>query len=356
MKYFKNTCIILSLISLLNLKAQEKNKDYAAAIKTFVKNFPINTELSVLVIDGDNSKFIGVKKLKDTVDVIDNNERIFEIGSITKVFTNILLSNSIQKGESSLNETLQSNFNFKIHRGDSITLRHLANHSSGLPALPSNIYNQLEKTPDNPYQHYTEHDLVTYLKKDIQYDYKTGTQSSYSNLGMGLLGYILTKKENKTYEELLKAVIFNPLSMNYSSVNSIHKEKLVKGLNENGSVASNWDFTDAMVGAGGIKSTTKDMEKFIRRSFSNDPLYSLPLQETYRKNKVAKIGLGWQIIDNKDKRFYWHNGGTGGYRSCLVLNKESEKAVLVLSNISAFHTKSSSLDNLCFSLFKKLMK
>ena len=62
------------------------------------------------------------------------------------------------------------------------------------------------------------------------------------------------------------------------------------------------------------------------------------------------------FIDSKNKKLYWHNGGTGGYRSCLVFHKESKKAVLVLSNISAFHGKSSSLDNLCFSLFKKLMK
>lgn len=356
MKYIKNTCVILGLISLFNLKAQENKKDYTSDIKTFIKGFPTNTELSVLVIDVDNSEFIGVKKLNDTVDVIDNKESIFEIGSITKVFTNILLSNSVQKGESSLNETLQSNFNFKIYKGDSITLQQLSNHSSGLPVLPTNIYSKMEKTPDNPYKNYTEEDLLAYLKTDLDYAFKSGTKSIYSNLGMGLLGYIITKKENKSYEKLLKEVIFNPLSMNSSSMNLINKDKLVKGLNEDGSIASNWDFTDAMVGAGGIKSTTKDMEKFIRKNFENDALYTLPLQETYAKNKVAKIGLGWQIIDNKNKKFYWHNGATGGYRSCLVFSKQSKKAVLVLSNISAFNSKSASVDNLCFSIFKKLIK
>lgn len=356
MKYFKNTCIILGLISFFNLKAQKDGKDYSSDIKNFIKEFPTNTELSVLLIDGDNSEYLGVRKQNGTVNSIDNKESIFEIGSITKVFTNILLSNSIQHGKTTLNETLQSNFDFTIDKGDSITLQHLSNHSSGLPVLPSNMYKQMEKNPTNPYKEYTNDDLKKYLSGKIDYEYKAGENSVYSNLGMGLLGYILAKKAKKTYHQLLNETILNPLQMNSTSTNVKDKSKLVKGLNPDGSFASNWDFTDALVGAGGIKSTTEDMEKFIRKNFENDPMYTLPLKETFAVNKVAKIGLGWQIIDSKNKKLYWHNGGTGGYRSCLVFHKESKKAVLVLSNISAFHGKSSSLDNLCFSLFKKLMK
>lgn len=356
MNSFKKLLIALSILNIYNTNAQENSeKDYTTYLKKFTHSFSDKTQLSVLIIDGDTSEYVGVIKKEETVSKIDNKDRVFEIGSITKVFTTILLSNAIQQGKAKLDETIQSNFNFPIKRGESITLQHLSNHSSGFPTLPKNMYHQMELSPDNPYKNYSENDLETYLKTDINYAFKTGTQSVYSNLGMGLLGYILTKKENKTYEELLNKFIFKPLNMKNSSV-CVNENKLVKGLNEDGSFASNWDFTDALVGAGGIKSNAVDMEKFIRKHFENDSIYSLPLHETYSTNKRSKIGLGWQIIDNGKQKFYWHNGGTGGYRSCLVFNKATKKAVLVLSNISAFHSKSSSLDTLCFSIFKKLLQ
>ncbi len=357
MKFYKQLLRAICIASVGYLNSQTANQtNYKTDIKSFINNFDQNNEISVLIIDNDKSEYIGFKKELNIANEVNNSDRIFEIGSITKVFTNILLANSVHKGKSSLNESLQSNFSFPITNGNAITLTNLANHSAGFPPLPTNIYKQMELTPDNPYSNYTENDLKEYLKTKIEYTYKVGERSEYSNLGMGLLGYVLTKKVGKSYEQLVNDVIFKPLSMTQSSTKILNTTKLVKGLNENGAVTSNWDFTNALVGAGGIKSTIVDMEKFIHKNFENDPDYTLPLKETFKVNKMAKIGLGWQIIDNGKQQFYWHNGGTGGYRSCLVFHKETKKAVLVLTNISAFHKNADGVDNLCFSIFKKLMK
>jgi CubicO group peptidase (beta-lactamase class C family) len=208
----------------------------------------------------------------------------------------------------------------------------------------------------NPYKEYTVAMLQDYLKSEIALENKPGKVSAYSNLGVGLLGYILTEKTKKSYEDLLQEQILKPLEMNNTTtlLSKVDASKLVKGLKADGTENSNWDFTDALVGAGGMKSNVVDMGKFIRKNFKEDAVYNLPQQSTIKVNGMVQVGLGWHIITKEGRTVLFHNGGTGGYSSCMIIDKENKKAVMLLSNVSAFSPQNPKIDNLCFSLISLL--
>lgn len=337
--------------SFLNISSDNRVKEL---LQQNIKNSPNNTQLAIAIIDGDNTKYLGIIRKNDTLFALNNKDNIFEIGSITKVFNSVLLSQFVFDKKVKLEETLQDHFDFTIKNGDKITLQNLVNHTAGFPKIPGNMTLLMMVNPNNPYKNYTPEYLEQYLKGDPTFTFTPGTKNLYSNLGTGLLGYILTKKSGKSYEELLQKFIFKPLEM-YSSSTTINPNnpKLVRG-RRNGKVVDNWDFTDALVGAGGIKSSVVDMEKFIRKNFENDVIYNLPQQQTFSVTENLKIGLGWHMYAKKDQLILWHNGATGGYRSCMTIIKNTKKAVVVLSNISAFQKDANNVDLLCFKLLKLL--
>jgi len=337
-----------------SLDKKIKQKEFLPILTKNLIDFPENTQISIALIDGTKTTYIGIIKRKNELFWVDNQNEIFEIGSISKVFTTVLLSHFIHQKKATLQETLQQQFHFSLKNGQNITLQQLANHTSGLPRLPQNIYPLLSLYPNDPYQHYTSKLLENYLEKDVVLAYTTGAKSEYSNLGVGLLGYILTQKSKKSYEDLMQKYIFKPLKMKNSTtlLSNVSQENLIKGRDLQGEIISNWNFTDALVGAGGIKSSASDMVKFIRKNLENTAVYNLPQHATFSINNQRKVGLGWQILLQKNKEILWHNGGTGGYRSCIAINKKGGKGVLVLSNISAFHNASNKIDALCFNLLK----
>lgn len=322
--------------------------------------FPNNTQLSIALIDGEKTSYIGVIRKNDTLQSIDNKEGIFEIGSNTKVFTSLLLSQQVHAGNLHLNDLLVDLLPFTLDTSPKntkdISLQMLSNHSSGLPRLPKNIFSLVEENMTNPYKEYTIAMLHDYLKSEIALDNTPGKVSAYSNLGVGLLGYILTEKTKKSYEDLLQEQILLPLKMNNTTtfLSKVDVDKLVKGLQADGTETSNWDFTDALVGAGGIKSNVVDMEKFIRKNFEDDTIYNLPQQPTIKVNNAVEVGLGWHIISQEGRTVLFHNGGTGGYLSCMIIDKKNKKAALLLSNVSAFSPQGPKIDKLCFTLIKTL--
>ena len=122
-----------------------------------------------------------------------SEDTIFEIGSITKIFTTLILMDMVANGEVVLDEPVETYLpSVKIPElnGKKITLRHLATHYSGLPSLPDNFN---PKNPMNPYEDFTSEDLYHFLN---HYNLKRapGEQFEYSNVGLGLLGHILGKR------------------------------------------------------------------------------------------------------------------------------------------------------------------
>lgn len=342
------------------LEAQLEEKEWASTINRMAEVFPNNTQLSIAIIDKDKTEYIGVIRRNDTLQQTENQNAVFEIGSISKVFTSVLFSKQIRLERLSVDDKLASLLPVPIEKAPEeskeITLKMLANHTSGLPAIPQNMMLLMMADQHNPYKDYSTTHIDDYYKNQMILDNPPNTVNAYSNLGAGTLGYILTTVTGKSFETLLQEDIFQPLEMtNSTSIRAnVEKSKLVAGLYPDGKETSNWDFTDAMVGCGGIKSNAVDMEKFIRKNFEDDEMYNLPQVPTFSINETLEIGLGWHITLRENQRLLWHNGGTGGYRSCMALDKENRTAVLILSNVSAYNSSSSNIDQLAFELINKL--
>lgn len=331
------------------------NKGKIDSINKYVKNYPNNTQLSFAFIDGDSVTYYGVIRENDTLQSIQNEDSIFQIGSISKVFTSTLLADFVLKNKIDLEAPIQKYFDFSLKSiqkdGKSITLKTLSNHTSGLPRLPSGMTMSSIMNPDDPYKDYTQEKLNTYLREKMSLKNTPGTKMAYSNLGVGLIGDILTNVSGKSYEELLQDKIFKPYNMDSSSSERDALTTIpVSGLSPSGKKVPSWTFT-TMKGAGAIYSTVKDLSKFAKKNFQTDEVLDFQKTKTFEISEKQSIALGWFIVTNKEgNEFYFHNGATGGYMSSMALDVKNQKAVIILSNVNFLHPDSKNLDKLCLKL------
>ncbi len=263
---------------------------------------------------------------------------VFEIGSITKVFTGILLADMAARGEVGLEDTVQSHAHPGVtipsHGTTPIRLVDLSTHTSGLPRLPSNFY---PADPSNPYADYSVDQLHQFLSgytlpRDV------GAKYEYSNLGTGLLGHILASIHGSDWESLAKARILVPLGMTMTGVTltAEMKRHLVRGHDAEGKVVANWDLP-TLVGAGGLRSDAEDMLRFVDANLAPP---TTPLQAAMQASHAPlvdagpemKVGLNWHIRSTPTHTIVWHNGGTGGYMSFVGFDVERKVGVVVLEN------------------------
>ncbi len=272
---------------------------------------------------------------KEPVDEIS----VYEIGSITKVFTGVALADMVLKGEVSLEDPaelfLPKTVKMPSRNGKKITLGHLASQNSALPRMP---FNFRPKDPENPYADYTVENMYAFLSAyTLQRD--IGEKFEYSNLGMGLLGHILGLRAGMDYEQLIAERISHVLGMEDTGITltSDMKKRLAKGHNPKGEVP-NWDIP-TLAGAGALRSTANDMLTFLGANMGVERTPLLSAMEMAQEpradaDKDMKIGLGWLIMDNGKTQIVWHNGGTGGYRTFCGFIKDKKVGVVVLSNMN----------------------
>ena len=300
-----------------------------------------------------------MKRVDNILKVEDNQNAVFEIGSITKVFTSTLLAEDILEGNVTLDESIQDILSYSLKQselnGSPITYLTLANHTSGLPRLPDNMNEEIQKNPGNPYVDYNDTKLQFYLENQMKLVSIPGENYAYSNLGMGLLCYLMELKSGLNYEDLLQEKIFTVYEMTSSTTDrSKIQNKLVPGLDDKGEVTLNWDL-NALKGAGAILSSTTDLSKFALANLESNPVFDLQKEITFTVNADMDLALGWHVLNSSSgSTYYWHNGGTGGYRSSLTIDHDSKIAVVILSNVSAFNSKSENIDQLGFDLIKTL--
>lgn len=315
------------------------------------KAFPVNTQLSIALIENGAVSFYGFLRTPDSITAISNEDRIFEIGSITKVFTSTVLAGLVTEGALHLEDRINSYYPFLFHDNIQPDLKSLANHSSGLPRLPSN-FAEARMDPLNPYRNYDVQYLEAYLKNQLKLQQPAGEKYEYSNLGAGLLGYTLGLSQKTSFTELLKKRVFDKYKMRHTYTHSQQAgQQLVRGLNDKGAEVPNWDF-DVLFAGGGILSSTRDLSKFAMAQFdSTNRELALTRVPTFTVNDRMQIGLAWHIIrSDYGKELFWHNGGTGGYSSSMAIDVASKKGVILLSNVSAFHPEKGHIDQLCFAL------
>jgi serine-type D-Ala-D-Ala carboxypeptidase/endopeptidase len=268
-----------------------------------------------------------------------NGDTVFEIGSITKVFTSLLLADMVQQGKVALTDPvakfLPAEVKMPERGGRAITLENLARHRSGLPRMPTNM------TPVNlkdPYADYSVKQLYDFisgytLPRDID------SQFEYSNLGGGLLGHVLGLAAGQSYEPLIRTRIAQPLGMNNTAITLSPdlQSRLAIGHDAAFEAASNWSLP-TLAGAGALRSTANDMLSFLAaqlgyKKSSLDPAIALTRSKWVSAGTGMEIGLGWFKRPRKDGETIWHNGGTGGYRSFAGFDLKTKTGVVVLTNV-----------------------
>ena len=324
------------------------------SIASALSLFPDGTQFSIAFISDSGVSFFGAHRNDDDLKNIDNHDRVFEIGSISKVFTSTLLAHAIYDSVISADQTVRSALDIEMAGNPDFTFLQLSNHTSGLPRLPGGYTFNFLLNMSNPYKIFDEEELKAYLKSDLILSRDPGETHSYSNLGAGLLGLFLSELENSSYENLLQSKIFEPMGMIRSTTDRRMVEgQLVMGLTKRGGSAENWDLA-ALAGAGGILSTSEDLSRFIQANFDpDDPVLSLQREATFQVNDNMDVAMGWFILErDSGAHWYWHNGGTGGYRSSIVMDPEQKTGVVVLSNITAGHSEAGKIDGLSFDLME----
>ena len=254
-----------------------------------------------------------------------NGDTVFEIGSVTKVFTALLLADSVQRGELALTDPVAKFLpaGTKVpERGDrKITLQDLATHTSALPRLPSNL---MPKDSANPYADYTVTQLYDFLAH-YELPRDIGAEYEYSNLGAGLLGHAMALRAGMDHETLVRTRILGPLGMKSTAITLSDgmKKRLATGHDAQRERASNWDLP-TLAGAGALRSTASDLLNFLAASLRATPSPLAPAfasMLTVRRPTPmpgVEVALGWHIASGAAAReIIWHNGGTGGYRSFI---------------------------------------
>lgn len=345
--------------------AVDGQKDYAQHITELqakyifaeTKEFPNNTQLAIAILQNGTTNFYGIKREYDTIFPIDNHDSVFEIGSISKVFTATLLADMVVNNQLGLDDNINDYLEWPLKGDVKITFKQLSNHTSGLPRLPTNL--PLDSVDlQNPYKDYDEQKLKHYLTQDLQLNQNPGEKSEYSNLGVGMLGFMLSKIDGTSYENLLQSKICTKYNLGRTTTDRDQiRSKLIKGLDENGNETPNWDL-NVLVGAGGILSSVADLSKFAHAQFNDtDQILLLTRKATFNlDSNKAEMGLGWAIQKDIGEKLILHSGGTGGYRSNIVLNMSDQNGVIILSNLSAFHKNNMNIDNLGIRLLKTLDK
>lgn len=262
---------------------------------------------------------------------------VFEIGSITKVFTGLLLAQAVVEKKVTLETTVGSLLDPRLKFADpriaAITLKQLSTHTSGLPRLAANAAEGMVE--DDPYANYDEKLLLAYLT-NAQLEGEAPYGCSYSNLGVGLLGQLLAKVYQKPWEEAVKEKVCLPLGLNDTAVEPANLPRAVPYAGAK--VVKPWHL-DAMAGAGALRSTAADLMKFGEALLHPD---DTPLKQAFAialhpqadaPSMGGRIGLGIFIGTFEGETVLNHDGGTGGFCSGLqVIPGKSIVRVALINN------------------------
>jgi len=300
-------------------------------------------------------------------------DTMFEIGSITKTFTGLILARQIEQGIVRLDQPIQELLPPGVELPEAaraITLRHLTSHSSGFPRLADDSSPlpgiRMLLFGGDPYAGYTTADLLADVRS-VKVESTPGTKACYSNFGMTLLGYLLARKAGTNYEALVKQQVCLPLGMKDTTItlNRAQAPLTAQGYRAVLRCGSwllalrsdPWFKNNDLGGAGALRSTAPDMLKYLQANMQPE---GQPLEDAlrqshqvlFKEDEHTSFCMNWIRVESQrlKQTMIWHNGGTGGFRSFIGFTGDGRFGVVVLSN------SSEGVDDLAVELLRDLAK
>tara|TARA_R110002111_G_scaffold2705_4_gene17932 strand:- start:15710 stop:17113 length:1404 start_codon:yes stop_codon:yes gene_type:complete len=343
-----NLCVALPVALSQNLTDQWVTK----AAEPLIKNRIVDG-LSIGYIEGDHSGMVHLGSASRAGKKADDLT-VYEIGSVSKVFTGLMLADAVVRGEIDLNAaadvTNPAGIRLPSREGRSIKWIDLSTHRAGLPRLPGNI---MPTDMTNPYRDYDSKKAAAFLNQ-YQLPRPPGDSQEYSNLGASVLGYLVSQQAGMSYQQLLQERIAKPLQMTDCTVllSPDQTTRLATPHDRFGSATQPWTFSD-LPGAGGIHATMRDMLRFAKAQLTppagkTGEAIELAWKQQHDVDASGPaMGLGWVIAGDGQTR--WHNGQTGGSHSVLFINRKLNCAVIVLCNTAVLKE----IDQLAMQLVMK---
>jgi CubicO group peptidase (beta-lactamase class C family) len=260
----------------------------------------------------------------------------FEIGSISKGLTGMLYVDAVERGEVEPNSRLGEHLPLGNVPAAGVTLQSLTVHRSGLPRLPRSAQ-PFRRTLDlwrkgtNPYGEDLDQ-LITQARKVAV----GAKRPRYSNFGFELLGHALAGAADTDYTSLVRRRIAEPLKLDSVYVPSGPAELrpgALIGQSRGGRTREPW--TGQAIGpAGGIRASIADMARLASALLDSTASGIAALDPVASMARNTRIGAGWVITEIEGRTVTWHNGGTGGFRSWLGIDREAGHGVVVLTATS----------------------
>ena len=261
-----------------------------------------HNELSAFTLIGDDLRFAGIGADENTE---------FEIGSVTKTFTTEILRQQVESGDITLDTTVGEIIDAEGTEVADVTMLELAEHTSGLPRLDSDNLGILKALfQENPYADISQEDVFDAARNSST---DGRGEEEYSNFGVALLGQLLAVNVDSDYATLIEDNILAPAGMSDTYVATMGSvdENAPRGLAANGRQTSEWEM-DGYAPAGAIRSTAADMAKYAQFIMDNN-----------------QFEYGWEPEESGG---IWHNGGTGGYSTMLIVDPETDESYFVNGN------------------------
>lgn len=267
---------------------------------------------------------------------------LFEIGSLSKTFTALLLADMVVRRELALDDAVEAalppGLKLRDSAGAPIRWVDLATHRSGLPRLPSNLTPAREA---DPYAAYDEDALHAFLAawaptrpRDASWE--------YSNLGFGLLGHALARRAGQDFEALLRERVLAPLGLQGMGLSLARPGRSepthrLRGHDASAKPVPGWHF-QVLAGAGALLGSARHLARYAQAALG---LVDHPLAEAFGlvlapraggPGPANPIGLAWILAPLNGRQVATHDGGTFGFTSSIFLDPGRRRAAFVLSN------------------------
>jgi CubicO group peptidase (beta-lactamase class C family) len=345
------------LAGLLLISNFSFGQTFTKKIDSIIKdNYKKNPEVGISVgfINNNEAYYTAYGQLNADTGMAINKNSIFEIASITKILTSNLIAQAVAEHRIKLDDYidgfLPKGYVLNENLKNKIKISDLASHQSGLPDI--DFGKLIEQNPQQPLTGVNEETLITIINNCTEL--KDYGKYRYSTIGYTLLGQILEKLYNKSYDEIIRKKIITPLKMTNTLTKDFNVQNRTTGHNPNGGTQEffNWNVTAP---AGLIKSNTSDMITFLKAVLDKKTAIgkaAILTEKTFYKDKNREMGLGTNIVADDKNTIYLKSGDSMGQSSIIFYNREKNWGVIILLN----QKNSKMRQNLLTAVYETVLK